>query len=201
MDKLRALGFFCRVAETKSFAAAAYEFDIVPSVLSKAVAALEEDVHFKIFNRTTRRVSLTEQGTRYYDRCKRLLMELDEAELLERGGIAKAAGKIVVGLHPAINRVLMSRIDEFLTKYPDIVQELTITSTPATLLDDKLDLLVTFADLSDSSFGVQTIGTTRHVLAASPAYLERNGVPRTPEDLSKHVFIVSGRPDGPSYAR
>src|SRR5439155_23260788 len=65
MDKLRALRFFCRVAETKSFAAAAYELDIVPSVLSKTIAALEEDVHFKVFNRTTRRVSLTEQGTRY----------------------------------------------------------------------------------------------------------------------------------------
>ena len=201
MDKLRALRFFCRVAETKSFAAAAYELDTVPSVLSKAIAALEGDVHFKVFNRTTRRVSLTEQGTRYYDHCKRLLMELDEAELLERGGIAKAAGKIVVGLHPAINRLLMPRIDEFLTKYPQIVVEVTITSTPATLLEDKLDLLVTFAELSDSSFGVKTIGTTRHVLAASPEYLAKNGVPRAPEDLSKHVFIVSGRPDGPSYAR
>ena len=201
MDKLRALKFFCRVAETKSFAAAAYELDVVPSVLSKQIAALETDLHFKLFNRTTRRVSLTEPGTRYYDHCKRLLIDLDEAELLERGGIAKAAGKIVVGMHPAINRVLMARIDEFLTTYPDIVVETTITSTPATMLDDKLDLLVTLADLPDSSFGVRTIGTTRHVLAASPGYLKKHGVPRTPDDLRKHVFIVSGRPDGPSYAR
>ena len=140
MDKLRALKFFCRVAETKSFAAAAYELDVVPSVLSKQIAALETDVHFKLFNRTTRRVSLTEHGARYYDHCKRLLIELDEAELLERGGMAKAAGKIVAGMHPAINRVLMSRIDEFLTAYPDIIVETTITSTPATMLDDKLDL-------------------------------------------------------------
>jgi LysR family transcriptional regulator for bpeEF and oprC len=201
MDKLRALKFFCRVAETKSFVAAAYELDVVPSVLSKHIAVLEGDVHFKLFNRTTRRVSLTEHGTRYYDHCKRLLIELDEAELLERGGIAKAAGKIVVGLHPAINRILMSRIDEFLTAYPDIVVETTIMSTPATLIDDKLDLLVTLADLSDSSFGVRTIGTTRHILAASPGYLQKNGVPRAPDDLRKHVFVVSGRPDGPSYAR
>jgi DNA-binding transcriptional LysR family regulator len=201
MDKLRALKFFCRVAETKSFAAAAYELDVVPSVLSKQVAALETHLHFKLFNRTTRRVSLTEPGARYYDHCKRLLIDLDEAESLERGGMAKATGKIVAGMHPAINRVLMARIDEFLTAYPDIVVETTITSTPATMLDDKLDLLVTLADLPDSSFGVRTIGTTRHVLAASPGYLKKHGTPRTPDDLRKHAFIVSGRPDGPSYAR
>ncbi len=201
MDKLRALKFFCRVAETKSFAAAAYELDIVPSVLSKQIAALEGSVHFKLFNRTTRRVSLTEHGARYYDHCKRLLIELDEAELLERGGIAKAAGKVIAGLHPAINRVLMSRVNEFLTAYPDIVLETTVTSTPATLLDDKLDLLITLADLPNSSFGATTIGTTRHVLAASPEYLRKNGIPRTPEDLRKHAFVVSGRPDGPSYTR
>jgi DNA-binding transcriptional LysR family regulator len=201
MDKLRALKFFCRVAETKSFAAAAYELDVVPSVLSKQVAALESDLRFKLFNRTTRRVSLTEPGARYYDHCKRLLIDLDEAESLERGGMAKANGKIVVGIHPAINRVLMARINEFLITYPDIVVEATITSTPATMLEDKLDLLITLADLPDSGFGVRTIGTTRHVLAASPGYLKKHGTPRTPDDLRKHAFIVSGRPDGPSYAR
>lgn len=201
MDKLRALKFFCRVAETKSFAAAAYELDVVPSVLSKQIAALETDLQFKLFNRTTRRVSLTEHGTRYYDHCKRLLIDLGEAESLERGGMAKATGKIVAGMHPAINRVLMARIDEFLAKYPDIVVEITITSTPATMLEDKLDLLVTLADLPDSNFGVKTIGTTCHVLAASPGYLKKHGIPQTPDDLRKHAFIVSGRPDGPSYAR
>jgi len=201
MDKLRALNFFCHVAETKSFASAAYELDVVPSVLSKAIAALETDVGFKLFNRTTRRVSLTENGSRYYGQCKKLLIELDEAELRERDGIARAAGKVVVGMHPSINRLLMSRIDEFLTAYPEIVLESTIASTPATLLDDKLDLLVTLARLSDSNFGTTTIGTTRHVLAASPSYLRKHGIPQTPEELRKHKFIVSGRPDGPSYAR
>jgi DNA-binding transcriptional LysR family regulator len=82
MDKLRALRFFCRIAETSSFAAAAYELDVVPSVLSKTIAALESSVHFKLFNRTTRRVSLTEGGARYYVQCKQLLIELEEAELL-----------------------------------------------------------------------------------------------------------------------
>jgi DNA-binding transcriptional LysR family regulator len=201
MDKLRALRFFCRVAETSSFAAAAYELDVVPSVLSKTIAALESSVHFKLFNRTTRRVSLTEGGTRYYDQCKQLLIELEEAELLARDGTTKPIGKIVVGMHPAFNRLLLSRINEFLAAYPHIVVETTITSTPGTLFDDKLDLLVTFAELPDSNVGVRMIGTTRHILLASPAYLQKYGVPQTPEDLRKHAFIVSGRPDGPAYTR
>jgi DNA-binding transcriptional LysR family regulator len=201
MDKLRALKFFCRVAETNSFAAAAYELDVVPSVLSKTIASLETGVRFKLFNRTTRRVSLTENGKRYYDECKRLLNELDEAELLARDGITKPVGKIIVGMHPAFNRLLLSRINEFLTAYPDIVVECTIASTPGTLLEDKLDLLITFAELPDSSVGVTTLGTTRHILLASPEYLKKHGVPRHPEDLRKHSFIVSGRLDGPSYTR
>jgi LysR family transcriptional activator of dmlA len=201
MDKLRALRFFCRVAETSSFAAAAYELDVVPSVLSKVIASLETDVQFKLFNRTTRRVSLTEGGTRYYDQCKQLLIELEEAELLARDGTTKPTGRIVVGMHPAFNRLLMSRINEFLASYPHIVVETTITSTPGTLFDDKLDLLITFAELPDSNVGVRMIGTTRHILLASPAYLQKHGVPQTPEDLRKHTFIVSGRPDGPSYTR
>jgi LysR family transcriptional regulator, regulator for bpeEF and oprC len=201
MDKLRALRFFCRIAETRSFAAAAYDLDVVPSVLSKTIATLESDIHFKLFNRTTRRVSLTENGARYYDHSKRLLLELDEAELLVREGVAKPVGKVVVGLHPSINRLLMSHIGEFLAAYPYMVVETTIASTPGTLLDDKLDVLFTVSELPDSTFGVQIVGATRHILAASPTYLKARGIPKSPEDLRDHMFIVSGRPDGPSYAR
>src|SRR5690349_7255320 len=116
MDKLRAIRFFCRIAEAKSFAAAAHDLDVVPSVLSKAIASLEEDIEFRLLNRTTRRVSLTDDGARYYERCKKLVVELDEAELLARKGADRPVGRLTAGLHPSINRVLMSRIDQFLSK-------------------------------------------------------------------------------------
>jgi DNA-binding transcriptional LysR family regulator len=201
MDKLRAIKFFCRVVESKSFAAAARDLDVAPSVLSKAIAALEADIKFRLFNRTTRRVSLTENGAGYYDRCKRLVVELEDAEVLTRDGLARPAGKLLAGLHPAINRHLMARIDRFLSEYPDIVVETTLVSTSTTLIDDKLDVLIALGDLPDSSYAMQKLGMTNFVLVASPEYLKVHGVPRTPDDLGRHMIVASGRRDGPTYAQ
>ena len=161
MDKLRAIKCFCRVAEAKSFAAAAHDLDVVPSVLSKTIASLERDIGFRLFNRTTRRVTLTEDGAQYYDRCKRLVVELEEAEVLTRKGTTRPVGRLLAGLHPSINRILMSRIDGFLAAYPDMVVETMLTSTASTLIEDKLDVLITLGVLADSSLGAQRIGVTR----------------------------------------
>jgi hypothetical protein len=108
MDKLRAIKFFCSVAEAKSFVAAAHNLDVRPSVLSKVIASLERDIDFRLFNRTTRRVSLTENGAQYYDRCKRLVADLEQAEVLTRDADARPVGKLLAGLHPALNRTLMA---------------------------------------------------------------------------------------------
>lgn len=201
MDKLRAVKFFCRVAETRSFVAAAHDLDVVPSVLSKTIATLESEIKFRLFNRSTRRVSLTEQGAHYYERCKHLIVELEEAELNTRQGAGRAAGRLLVGLHPSINRVLMARISEFLDSYPEISIETTTTSLGTTLIEDRLDILITLGDLRDSSFGCQRIGSTRFVLAASAKYLEANGNPRFPADLAEHAITLSARRDGPSFAQ
>jgi LysR family transcriptional regulator for bpeEF and oprC len=200
MDKLRAIKFFCRVAETTSFAAAAYDLDVVPSVLSKSVATLEADIGFRLFNRTTRRVSLTENGAQYYDRCKRLIDGLEEAEIVTRRGASQPAGRLLAGLHPSINRILMSRIGEFLEKYPDVAVETTMASTNATLIEDKLDVLIALGHLADSSLGARRIATTELVLVASPIYLHAYGVPQTPKELAKHAITLSARRDGPSFA-
>lgn len=201
MDKLRAIKFFCRVVEAKSFAAAAHELDVVPSVLSKTVATLEADIKFKLFNRTTRRVALTENGALYYDRCKRLVVDLEEAEVLTREGMVRPAGKLLAGLHPAVNRVVMSRISEFLARYPEITVETTLVSTASTLIDDKLDVLITVGSLSDSTYTTQKLGMTDVILVAAPSYLKVHGAPVTPQDLGHHRIVLSGRRDGPSYAR
>ena len=147
MDKLRAIRFFCRVVEAKSFAAAAHDLAVVPSVLSKTIAALEADIGFRLFNRTTRRVSLTENGALYYDRCKRLVVDLEEAEVLTRDGVARPAGRLLAGLHPAVNRIVMGRIDEFLARYPDISVETTLVSTTSSLIEDRLDVLIAVGQL------------------------------------------------------
>jgi DNA-binding transcriptional LysR family regulator len=201
MDKLRAIKFFCGVAEAKSFVAAAHNLDVRPSVLSKVIASLERDIDFRLFNRTTRRVSLTENGAHYYDRCKRLVADLEQAEVLTRDADARPVGKLLAGLHPAINRTLMCRIDRFLADFPDILVETMLSSSAATLIEDKLDVLIAVGAPSDSSYGTQKVGTADFVLVASPEYLRTHGEPKEPADLAGHRILMSARRDGPSYAR
>jgi LysR family transcriptional regulator for bpeEF and oprC len=201
MDKLRAIKFFCSVAEAKSFVAAAHNLDVRPSVLSKVIASLERDIDFRLFNRTTRRVSLTENGAQYYDRCKRLVAELEQAEVLTRDADARPVGKLLAGLHPAINRTLMCHIGRFLAEFPDILVESTLSSSIATMIEDKLDVLIAVGAQTDASYGTQKIGMADFVLVASPTYLLAQGEPTTPEELSSHRILMSARRDAPSYAR
>jgi DNA-binding transcriptional LysR family regulator len=201
MDKLRAIKFFCSIAEAKSFVAAAHNLDVRPSVLSKVIASLERDIDFRLFNRTTRRVSLTENGAHYYDRCKRLIADLEQAEVLTRDADARPVGKLLAGLHPGINRTLMCCIDRFLADFPDILVETTLASSAATLIEDRLDVLITVGEPADSSYGIQKIASADFVLVASPQYLRAHGEPRTPADLGEHQILTSARRDGPSYAR
>jgi LysR family transcriptional regulator for bpeEF and oprC len=201
MDKLRAIKFFCSVAEAKSFVAAAHNLDVRPSVLSKVIASLEREIDFRLFNRTTRRVSLTENGAQYYDRCKRLIAELEQAEVVTRDADARPVGRLLAGLHPAINRTLMCHIERFLAEFPDILVESTLSSTVATMIEDKLDVLITVGGQADASYGIQKIGMAEFVLVASPEYLRAHGQPSAPEELSGHRILMSARRDGPSYAR
>lgn len=201
MDKLRAIKFFCSVAEAKSFVAAAHNLDVRPSVLSKVIASLERDIDFRLFNRTTRRVALTENGAHYYDRCKRLVADLEQAEVLTRDADARPVGKLLAGLHPAINRMLMGCLDRFLADFPDILIETTVSSSAATLIEDKLDVLIAVGDPADSNYGTQKIGIAGFMLVASPEYLRTHGEPKAPEDLGEHQILMSARRDAPSYAR
>ena len=201
MDKLRAIKFFCRVVETKSFAAAAHDLAVVPSVLSKTIAGLEKDIRFRLFDRTTRRLSLTENGASYYDRCKRLVVDLEEAEVLTRTRMTRPAGRLLVGMHPAINRMIMGRLDQFLSRYPDITVEATLVSTAHSLIEDKLDVLIAVGALPDSTYGAQKLGSSRLAIVAARDYVSRHGVPADPDDLSAHMIVLSGRRDGPAYAR
>jgi len=201
MDKLRAIKFFCGVVEAKSFVAAAHNLDVPPSVLSKAIAGLERDIDFRLFNRTTRRVSLTDNGANYYERCKRLVVELEEAEVVTRDHDARPVGKLLAGLHPAVNRTVMTRIRHFFAAYPTIQVETTLSSTIATLIEDKLDVLITVGNPADSNYARQKIGTGRFILVASPEYLRSRGEPHQPSDLVEHQIVISARRDAPSYAR
>jgi LysR family transcriptional regulator for bpeEF and oprC len=195
MDKLRAMKFFCRAVEAKSFASAAHDLDVAPSVLSKVISALEADLRFTLFNRSTRRLSLTEAGASYYERCRELLVGLEEAESVARAGAVQPTGTLRIGLHPAFRNSLLHELGDFLASNPDVNVETTLTNSPAALLEHGLDLVLLIGKLTDSDFIARQLGMSALVICAAPAYLDRAGRPRRPRDLATHRAIVPGRRD------
>jgi len=195
MDKLRAIKFFCRVVEAKSFAAAAHLLQAPPSVVSRMISALEADLKCTLFNRTTRRLSLTEAGAAYYDRSRQLLLDFEEADAVAREGSARPSGTLRVGYHPAFRVLLLRGMGDYLAQNPGVDVELVIANSPSTLLDEGLDVVLRIGRLSDSSLVANRLGSTAYVTCAAPAYLNRRGRPAHPGDLKDHVAIVPGRRD------
>ena len=201
MDKLRAMKFFCRVTEAKSFSAAAVSLDVVPSALSKAIAALEQDLGFVLLNRSTRGLSLTEDGAVYYERCRQIMLDIDEAESLGRSGVTRARGTLRVGMHPSLRFEMLTRLGAFLDREPDLKIETVITNSPAAVVDEGLDIVLHVGQLSDSSLLARQIGWTRTLVCASPAYLAAAGEPRHPKELARHHAVIYARRDEDANTR
>jgi DNA-binding transcriptional LysR family regulator len=200
VDKLRAIGFFCRLVEAKSFVAAAHDLDIAPSVLSRTIAALEADLAVKLLTRTTRRVAVTEAGRRYYGQCKLFVAQMEQAEAVARSGLAETAGLVRVGMHPAIASLFIHHVAAFFDRHPHIQIERSITNRPSDLVEAGLDLVVTIGDLGDSTLTARKLGDSEIVVCASPEYLATFGNPERPQDINGHRVIVPGRRDEASFA-
>ena len=201
MDKLRTMKFFCRVTEARSFSAAAVSLDVVPSALSKAIAALEHELGFALLNRSTRGLSLTEDGATYYERCRQIILDIDEAESTGRGGVARARGTLRVGMHPSLRFEMLTRLGAFLDSEPDLKIETVITNSPAAVVDEGLDIVLHVGQLADSSLLARQIGWTRSLVCASPAYLAVAGEPRHPEQLARHPAVIYARHDEDANTR
>jgi LysR family transcriptional regulator for bpeEF and oprC len=195
MDKLRALTFFARAAECGSFSAAAQALEVVPSALSKAINALEQDIGFALFYRSTRRLVLTEEGSAYYARCRQALAELEDAETIARDGTVHPQGTLRIGLHPALRAPIFSQLGRLLDANPRVKVESLITNSPAALLDRGLDVVLCIGRLADTTLVARRLGAARLVVCAAPDYLRRWGTPARPRDLAEHRAVIFARPD------
>ncbi len=195
MDKLRAITFFCSTVEAKSFVAAAQLLDVTPSALSKLIGVLEDGLGFTLFNRSTRHLSLTSEGAAYYERCKQVLQDLEEAELAALQGRTKPKGTLRVGLHPALRAVTMNGMRGFLDAYPELRIETITSNAPTRLLTGGLDVMLRIGDVADSGLIARQVGSAEFVVCASSAYLRARGAPKHPQDLAKHEAILYAMPD------
>ncbi|WP_338641420.1 LysR substrate-binding domain-containing protein [Burkholderia pyrrocinia] len=195
MDKLRCIETFIEIAERGSLTAAAVALDTSLPTTVRRLAELEENLGVRLFNRTTRRIHLTDEGHRYLPVCKMALGQLEEAEEALINAKAIPAGKLVVTAPVLFGRLHVAPlITQFMRAHPELAVELLLLDRNIDMIDEGVDVAVRIGHLTDSNLHGVNVGFLKRVLCASPEYLKLNGTPRHPEALNAHALIrFSGR--------
>ncbi|WP_453969639.1 LysR family transcriptional regulator [Amorphus sp. MBR-141] len=180
---------FVRVVEAGGFAAAARASRLTPSAVSKLVARLEGRLGTRLINRTTRSLGLTAEGAAFYERCVRILADIDDAERLAGSG-ENSAGTVRLSTSAAYaTHVLIPVLPEFLRANAEIGVDLTLTDTVIDLLGEHVDVAVRAGPLESSRLIARKLGATQMAVVGSPAYLEQAGTPTAVDDLARHTTI------------
>lgn len=195
MDRIDLFRIFTRVVDCASFTRAADTLGIPRSSVSAAVLELEGRVGARLLNRTTRKVSPTEDGSAFYERCQRLIADVEDAENLFRQTAAQPSGRLRIDVPGRIGRLVIApALAEFLDLYPQIDISLGVTDRAVDLVEDNIDCVLRVGSLSDSGLIARPIGKLPLINVASPAYLERHGTPGAPQDLPRHWAINYASP-------
>ena len=197
-DRLLALRIFVRTAHSGSFSRAARDLGLSQPSISRILARLEAEVGARLLVRTTRAVSLTEAGADYLARIEPLLSSLEEADHAVRGtGELRGLLRIAVSSSFGVREVV-PRLPRFLERHPGLRIDLSINDQRQDLVADGVDVALRLGSLPDSSVVARKLAEAPRVLAASPAYLERRGRPRNPEDLASHAVIIGPGASAPN---
>ena len=190
MDRLQAMKVFTLVVETNSFTRAADAIDLPRASVSVIIQQLEAYLKVRLLQRTTRRLNLTPDVAAYYERCVRILADLDDIEGSLENDCLAPRGKIRVDMPGALGRaVLMSRVHEFHAKYPDVELMLGFSDRPVDMIHEAVDCVIRVGELQDSTLVARRVGVYQGVTVASPEYLDQFGTPTTIEALQKHTVI------------
>jgi LysR family transcriptional regulator, regulator for bpeEF and oprC len=188
---------FVRVAELKSFVRAAESMGLSTSGVARAVRLLEKRIGVRLLNRTTRRVSLTDDGANFYLRCKQLLMDFEEAESELSSGQVQPQGLLRVDVPIAYGRlVILPHLGEFMKAYPAVQLDFRLNDRYVDIIDEGIDVAVRVGNLPDSRLIARRIGSMDMGTFASPDYLKRHGTPLHPNDLTKHNVLGFVFPTG-----
>src|SRR3954452_23177291 len=181
MDRIQAMQAFVAVADLQGFAPAARKLALSPSAVTRLIAALEERLGARLLQRTTRSVTLTDAGTRYLERARRILADVEEAEHAAESERTRPSGRLVLSAPLGFGRLHVSPVmSAYLQRYPDVAGELRLSDRMINLVEDGVDLAVRIGHLPDSSRGARGVGDLRRIGVPSKDYLEQGGEPDTP---------------------
>jgi DNA-binding transcriptional LysR family regulator len=188
---LENLALFLRIVEKGGLAPAGRELGLSPASVSERLAALERYYSAALLHRTTRAISLTDEGRQLVQGARRLLAEADELEALIRLGVDKVSGPIRLSAPIDLGRgVIVPILDGFLAEHPEVTLDLNLTDGYVDLVGQGQDFAIRYGELADSTLRVRRLMENRRILCAAPAYLSRRGVPQHPDDLTHHECLV-----------
>lgn len=191
MDRFESLSVFVAVAEQRGFAAAARSLHMSPPAVTRAVAALERHLGVTLFHRSTRAVSLTDEGAVLLDRARRILSDLREAEQIAMGGRSVPRGQLYVTAPVMFGRLhVLPVINALLASHAGLNARMMLLDRNVRIIEEGIDVAVRIGALADSTLRVVTIGSVRQTIVASPAYLAKHGLPADPADLASHHCIL-----------
>ncbi|RZI45040.1 LysR family transcriptional regulator [Herbaspirillum sp. HC18] len=191
MDTLTSMKVFVAVVDTGSFAAAADRLDMSRAMTSKYVAHLEEHLGTRLLQRTTRRLTLTESGSAYYERCVQILADISEAEEGALHLNENPRGTLRVTMPVSFGILHMGPvISEYMKQYPEVKVDILLTDRRVDLLEEGLDMAIRIGALSESELVAKRLASDRVVICGSPEYFKQHGTPRTPSDLAQHNCLL-----------
>lgn len=195
MDRIDLFRIFARVVDCSSFTRAADTLGIPRSSVSAAVQELEGRVGARLLHRTTRKVSPTQDGAAFYERCRRVIADVEETENLFRQTAAEPSGRLRIDVPGRIGRLVIApALPEFLDRHPQIDIDLGVTDRAVNLVEDSVDCVLRVGPLSDSGLIARPIGKLPLINAASPDYCRRHGTPQLPGDLGDHWAVNYASP-------
>ncbi|MFA9438952.1 LysR family transcriptional regulator [Uliginosibacterium sp. sgz301328] len=197
MDRFQAMQVFTRVVDANSFTQAADSLGLPRTTVTTTIQNLEKHLQVRLLNRTTRKLSLTTDGAAYYERCQRILADLEDAEAAFRDVARVPRGRLRIDVPPSIGRrILIPSLCDFHSRNPEVELVIGMSDRPVDMVREAVDCVIRVGDLQDSSLVARRIGTFQCLTCAAPAYLERFGEPRDLEDLQLNhhsVHYFSGR--------
>ena len=187
---LKSLLIFIRSAQHRSFSSAARQLGMSPSAVSRAVLRLEDDLRVRLLQRTTRSLTLTEDGARFCARCQQILAELEEAELEVKQAQSIPRGTLRLDLSLALGKMYIApQLPKLINKYPDLKLDVSFSDRMTDIIEEGIDATMRVGMDNDSRLIMRTLGTARLVTCAAPAYLQQAGTPKTPQELERYRCI------------
>jgi DNA-binding transcriptional LysR family regulator len=190
LDRLHLINVFVAVCDTNGFASGARKLGISPPALTRAINELETHLGVRLLTRTTRIVKVTEAGARYADDCRRILAQLAEADESVAGTQATPRGQLTITAPVLFGAQFVAPVvTEYLLLHPQVLATCWFIDRVVNLLDEGADVGIRIGTLLDPATPAAAVGTVRRVICASPAYLQRHGVPKSPADLQSHTIV------------